>query len=167
MRPMRNASRPFRGLAHWLALFAVLSQALLPVAHAQLMARADGHPLALLACGLGSADFVDALEDVLPPELLAAQAEDGANGTSSAYEVSCLRGSVGQRERAGAELGARWGRRGGRCPAAWRGRWPQPSRAAGAASTGARTPGLIIRRSAEYLTHAYPFSAPPLAGRDC
>ena len=83
---MRNASRPFRGLAHWLALLAVLSQALLPVAHAQLMARADGHPLALLACGLGSADFVDALEDVLPPELLAAQAEDGANGTSSAYE---------------------------------------------------------------------------------
>ena len=70
---MRNASRPFRGLAHWLALLAVLSQALLPVAHAQLMARADGHPLALLACGLGSADFVDALEDVLPPELLAAQ----------------------------------------------------------------------------------------------
>ncbi|MHA7833163.1 MAG: hypothetical protein ACX94A_01650 [Algiphilus sp.] len=73
-------------MAYWLALLAVFSQALLPVAHAQLMARASGQSLALFACGVGTTDFVDALAALLPPELLAAQADDGAGAGSSAYE---------------------------------------------------------------------------------
>ncbi|WP_420427776.1 DUF2946 family protein [Algiphilus sp.] len=73
-------------MAQWLALFAVLSQALLPVAHAQLMARSGDHPLALFACGTGSADFVDALAALLPPELLASQNDDGAGAANGAYE---------------------------------------------------------------------------------
>lgn len=86
-------SRRFPTPALWAAWLAVLCQALMPVAHAQLMARSGDHPLAIFACGAGSAAFIDGLADLLPPELLAAQRGDGAQAQSGgAYDCPACAG---------------------------------------------------------------------------
>lgn len=65
----------------------------MPVAHAQLMARSGDHPLAIFACGAGSAAFKEALKDLLPPELLAAQRADGAQAQAGgAYDCPACAG---------------------------------------------------------------------------
>jgi len=90
---VKLSSRHFPTPALWAAWLAVLCQVLMPVAHAQLMARSGGHPLAIFACGASSAAFIDGLNDLLPPELLAAQRDDGAQAQAGgAYDCPACAG---------------------------------------------------------------------------
>lgn len=90
---MKPLSRRFPTIALWAAWLAVVCQAMMPVAHAQLMARSGDHPLAIFACGAGSAAFKEALKDLLPPELLAAQRADGAQAQAGgAYDCPACAG---------------------------------------------------------------------------